>query len=64
MSGQKLGLKQKMQFKLSPQQIQLMKLLQLSVADMNQRVQEELEANPVLEEENYDNVEEKGNIIR
>jgi len=55
MSGQKLGLKQKLQFKLSPQQIQLMKLLQLSVADLSQRVQEELEANPILEEENYDN---------
>ena len=59
MSGQKLGLKQKMQFKLSPQQIQLMKLLQLSVADLSQRVQEELESNPVLEEENYDNQTEE-----
>lgn len=59
MSGQKLGLKQKLQFKLSPQQIQLMKLLQLSVADLNQRVQEELESNPVLEEENYDNQTEE-----
>ncbi len=54
MAGQKLGLKQKMQFKLSPQQIQLMKLLQLSVADLSQRVQEELESNPVLEESNYE----------
>jgi RNA polymerase sigma-54 factor len=59
MSGQKLGLKQKLQFKLSPQQIQLMKLLQLSVADLNQRVQEELESNPILEEENYDNQSEE-----
>lgn len=54
MAGQKLGLKQKMQFKLSPQQIQLMKLLQLSVADLSQRVQEELESNPVLEESSYE----------
>lgn len=54
MSGQKLGLKQKLQFKLSPQQIQLMKLLQLSVTDLSQRVQEELESNPVLEEEGYE----------
>jgi RNA polymerase sigma-54 factor len=36
--------------KLSPQQIQLMKLLQIPVAMLDQRVQEELEANPALEE--------------
>lgn len=36
--------------KLSPQQIQLMKLLQIPTATLEQRVKEELEANPALEE--------------
>ena len=36
--------------KLSPQQIQLMKLLQIPTATLEQRIKEELEANPVLEE--------------
>ena len=39
----------KQQQKLSPQQIQLMKLLQLPTTALEQRIQEELEANPVLE---------------
>ena len=34
---------------LSPQQIQLMKLLQLPTTALEQRIQEEIEANPVLE---------------
>lgn len=38
--------------KLSPQQIQLMKLLQIPVAMLDQRIKEELEANPALEEGN------------
>lgn len=43
--------------KLSPQQIQLMKLLQIPTATLEQRVQEELEANPALEEsEDYNDV--------
>ncbi len=41
---------QKMMQKLSPQQIQLMKLLQIPTATLDQRIQEELEANPALEE--------------
>ncbi|MFN4253412.1 MAG: RNA polymerase factor sigma-54 [Saprospiraceae bacterium] len=41
---------QKMLQKLSPQQIQLMKLLQIPTATLEQRIQEELEANPALEE--------------
>jgi len=41
---------QKMLQKLSPQQIQLMKLLQIPTATLDQRIQEELEANPALEE--------------
>ena len=36
--------------KLSPQQIQLMKLLQIPTATLDQRIQEELEANPALDE--------------
>ncbi|MCH2044465.1 MAG: RNA polymerase factor sigma-54 [Saprospiraceae bacterium] len=46
----KLHLSQKLSQKLSPQQIQLMKLLQVPTAMLEQRVQEELEANPALEE--------------
>ena len=41
---------QKMLQKLSPQQIQLMKLLQIPTATLDQRIKEELEANPALEE--------------
>ena len=48
--GPKQTLSQKMQQKLSPQQIQLMKLLQIPTAMLEQRIQEELEANPALEE--------------
>jgi RNA polymerase sigma-54 factor len=43
-------LSQKMLQKLSPQQIQLMKLLQIPTATLEQRIKEELEANPALEE--------------
>lgn len=48
--GPKQTLSQKLQQKLSPQQIQLMKLLQIPTATLEQRIQEELEANPALEE--------------
>lgn len=44
------SLSQKMLQKLSPQQIQLMKLLQIPTATLEQRIKEELEANPALEE--------------
>jgi len=44
------NLSQKMLQKLSPQQIQLMKLLQIPTATLEQRIKEELEANPALEE--------------
>ncbi len=46
----KQSLSQKMIQKLSPQQIQLMKLLQIPTATLDQRIKEELEANPALEE--------------
>ena len=43
--------------KLSPQQIQLMKLLQLPTIALEQRIKEEMEANPALEEGNEDDDE-------
>jgi len=46
----KQGLQQKLQQKLSPQQIQLMKLLQVPTVSLEQRIKEELEINPALEE--------------
>ncbi len=46
----KQSLQQKMLQKLSPQQIQLMKLLQIPTATLEQRIKEELEANPALDE--------------
>ena len=46
----KQSLQQKLQQKLSPQQIQLMKLLQVPAIALEQRIKEEMEANPVLEE--------------
>ena len=49
-SKSRLGLQQKLLTKLSPQQIQLMKLLQLPVSALEERIQAELEANPALEE--------------
>lgn len=44
------NLSQKQTQKLSPQQIQLMKLLQIPTATLDQRIKEELEANPALDE--------------
>src|SRR5690554_3576296 len=46
----KQSLQQRMMQKLSPQQIQLMKLLQLPTVALEQRVKEELENNPALDE--------------
>jgi len=47
---QKLGLTQALQQKLSPQQIQFIKLLQVPTAELDARIEEELEQNPALEE--------------
>ncbi len=47
---QKLGLTQSLQQKLSPQQIQFIKLLQVPTAELDSRIEEELEINPALEE--------------
>lgn len=47
---QKLSLSQTLGQKLSPQQIQFIKLLQVPTAELDTRVEEELELNPALEE--------------
>jgi RNA polymerase sigma-54 factor len=46
----KQSLQQKLQQKLSPQQIQLMKLIQLPLQALEQRIKQEIEENPALEE--------------
>lgn len=57
-------LSQKLEQRLSPQQIQLMKLLQVPTMELDQRIKQELEENPALEEgadeldDDYDNDEE------
>ncbi len=55
------GLQQKLLQKLSPQQIQLMKLLQVPTANLEERIKEELEENPALEvdEDTHDDFEER-----
>jgi len=63
MSSLRQSLHQKLLQKLSPQQIQLMKLLQIPVANLEQRIKEELQENPALEEgteeiEEYDTRDE------
>src|ERR1700753_2346414 len=61
------SLQQKLLQKLSPQQIQLMKLLQIPTANLEERIKEELEDNPALEFEldnnnpDQDNYELDGN---
>jgi RNA polymerase sigma-54 factor len=59
------SLQQKLLQKLSPQQIQLMKLLQVPTANLEERIKEELEENPALEqgedghEDNFDDKQEE-----
>ena len=56
------SLQQKLLQKLSPQQIQLMKLLQVPTANLEERIKEELEENPALEltdEDHDDSYEEQ-----
>src|SRR6201996_408797 len=55
-------LQQKLLQKLSPQQIQLMKLLQVPTANLEERIKEELEENPALEvteDDHDDGMEDK-----
>lgn len=47
----KQGLQQKLQQKLSPLQIQTIKLLELPLLELEQKIQKELEENPVLDED-------------
>ena len=56
--GQRL--QQKLLQKLSPQQIQLMKLLQVPTAHLEERIKEEIEENPALEpgEDGHDEYED------
>jgi RNA polymerase sigma-54 factor len=58
---QKLGLNQSLQQKLSPQQIQFIKLLQVPTAELESRIEEELESNPALEEGEEKEVQEDPN---
>ena len=44
------NLSQKLEQRLSPQQIQLMKLLQVPTMELDQRIKQEIEENPALEE--------------
>lgn len=46
----KQHLSQKLEQRLSPQQIQLMKLLQVPTMELDQRIKQEIEENPALEE--------------
>lgn len=57
-TGQNISQNQSLQQKLSPQQIQFIKLLQLPTIGMEQRIKEEIEMNPVLEEASPDSIEE------
>ena len=57
---------QRQDLRLSPQQIQLMKLLQIPAAELEQRIQQEIEENPALEQgddqadESLDQQEQEG----
>ena len=61
MSNQRLTQTQRLDIKLSPQQIQLMKLIQLPLIELEQRIKEEIEANPALEDTNDDNEFDENN---
>ena len=54
----KQSLNQKLLQKLSPQQIKLMKLIQLSTLELENRIDEELTENPALEDDKISNEEE------
>jgi len=58
MASQKLGLHQTLSQKLSPQQIQFIKLLQIPTTELSSRVEEELEINPALEEGREDPIQD------
>jgi RNA polymerase sigma-54 factor len=57
----KQSLNLKLQQKLSPQQIQLMKLLQVPTVELEQRIKEEIEENPALEEGREESTDDADN---
>ena len=58
MLKQELGLKQVQ--KLSPLQIQTIKLIELPVQELEQRIRKELEENPVLDDDAPESKDEDG----
>lgn len=65
MAEQRISLQQKLLQKLSPQQIQVIKLLEIPTIQLEQRIKSELEENPILEliegEDQGDTYDEEGN---
>lgn len=59
----KQGLQLKLSQKLSPQQIQLMKLIQLPLQDFEQRLKQELEENPALDQDEYQEPTDDGEAL-
>ena len=59
-------LKLKLSQKLSPQQIQLMKLIQLPTLDFEQKIQREIEENPALEQgqNSNDDIKEENHVTK
>lgn len=55
----KQRIQQKLLQKLSPQQIQMIKLLEIPAIQLEQRIKKELEENPVLEETENDDLQEE-----
>src|SRR5574344_1080353 len=60
MAKQGLGLVQTQTQKLSPLQIQTIKLIELPIQDLEQRIRKELEENPVLDDETPESKDEDG----
>lgn len=60
MAGQKISLQQSLSQKLSPQQIQFIKLLQVATTELSSRIEAEMEVNPALEEGRDEPLPESG----
>ncbi|HOI26676.1 MAG TPA: RNA polymerase factor sigma-54 [Paludibacteraceae bacterium] len=58
----KQSLQQKLQQKLSPQQIQVIRLLEVPALEMEERVKQEIEENPALEEGEEDDYSQEENL--
>ncbi len=59
----KQSLEQKLEQKLTPQQIQMIKLLELPILELEQRVKQELEDNPALEADSEDNFSDETELM-